>query len=242
MATLFTSALLSAILIALGMCVLLRAARSGAERAVGFHFVCLGLGALPALTVPASGLLDPTSLPVALAVGHALLSLGFASLYVFVWRCFGPGSVWRRTLALSGCAALGTAYLGQGLATGFQPLGGDAIRVTVLLRSGAFLWAFVETLRFWSLMRRRVALGIGDPVVANRFLLWSLWTGSMSGVMAIGITARFLDLRLGPSAPALERALVVVPVSLGVLVAASCLALAFFPPAWYRRRLGPGAS
>ena len=31
-------------------------------------------------------------------------------------------------------------------------------------------WAFFESFKYWGAMRKRAALGLGDPIVTNRFL------------------------------------------------------------------------
>ena len=102
-------------------------------------------------------------------------------------------------------------------------------------------------------MRRRCALGMANPVVANRFLLWSLWTGAL----ALQGTAQ-LALRVGLWAtgvgdivgsvgdpgglwlPAL--ALIKANIALVGPVAAVSVWLSFSPPAAYRRWLGGDAS
>ncbi|MFK7894917.1 MAG: hypothetical protein AB8G23_03725 [Myxococcota bacterium] len=38
------------------------------------------------------------------------------------------------------------------------------------IRGIPFLWGFCEALRYYAQMRRRLTLGLADPVVANRFL------------------------------------------------------------------------
>jgi hypothetical protein len=78
---------------------------------------------------------------------------------------------------------------------------------------------------------RRMALGLADPVVTNRFLLWGLF-----GLMATGINvASAAGVVLG--ADPTHSPLVLVP--MGLLGAGAALAkyLAFFPPAWYLGRL-----
>jgi hypothetical protein len=41
-----------------------------------------------------------------------------------------------------------------------------------------FGWASLESLRYYGVMRRRRSLGLVDPVVANRFLVWGAGGGS----------------------------------------------------------------
>ena len=40
------------------------------------------------------------------------------------------------------------------------------------------LWGAAESLRYFSMMRRRAKLGLADPLVTNRFLLWGLGIGA----------------------------------------------------------------
>jgi hypothetical protein len=92
-------------------------------------------------------------------------------------------------------------------------------------------------------MRRRTAIGLADPVVTNRFLLWSLWTAGISLVPLIALVARTGFLVIYGDGAAMEDVasglaqqvmglirtsfLVIVPVTV------AALSLSFFPPAAY---------
>jgi WS/DGAT/MGAT family acyltransferase len=41
------------------------------------------------------------------------------------------------------------------------------------------IWAFVEYTIYVNRMSRQARMGLGDPVVRNRFLLWMIWTGAI---------------------------------------------------------------
>jgi len=131
-------------------------------------------------------------------------------------------------------------------ATGAHARQGTPIHV---LQSGSlslvFGWAFFEATSYHNRMRRRAALFLADPVVTNRFLLWTLWTGGLT-ILPIVVTAvRVVALvdsggsgaaagdALGTNAPwtlAAIRATVVLVVP----VIAGALWLSFFPPQGYR--------
>ena len=83
-------------------------------------------------------------------------------------------------------------------------------------------------------MRRRVALEMADPVVADRFLLWGLG-GACASVIVLSGSAVIL---VGPSHWLADASMLCIGV-LGTL-ASGLYALAFFPPesyrSWVRRR------
>lgn len=237
------AALVSALLVGLGLRVL-RQARTGGglpDRMVGLFFVCVGLGGAPALLANDPGVVPPSVAPLSMAAGHAVMSVGFTALYVFAWRCFGPRSSWRRALAIGGGLALAALWGVQGLVEGYAPPGGAVVRATALVRGTALAWAFAEALRYRGMMRRRLALGLADPLVANRFTLWCCWIGSMLGTALVAIGVRFLVPDYGVDSPPALR----LGISFGFMALATLgglsLWLAFFPPRWYAARIRAAA-
>jgi hypothetical protein len=229
----------AAALVTLGGRVLAQAMKRGAlpDRLIGLFFTPLGLGVPPALLAPQAAFVPPEWAAPAMAVGHLLLSLAFGSLYGFAWVCFGHRSAWRKALALTSCAVLLLLWIALGVARHFEPPGGAIIRITALVRFGALVWAFGESFSYYIQMRKRLKLGLIDPAVANRFLLWSGWTGSLLAALMIVIAARFLIPTLDLSVPTLvTRSLLLSLCTLGSS-ASVCLAMAFFPPRWYTARL-----
>jgi hypothetical protein len=104
------------------------------------------------------------------------------------------------------------------------------------LLAGALPYAFnaASGLRYYTRMSRRVALGLADPVVANRILLWSV----TSLIVVAQYAYSLCGLWLGPAFAALSTA-VIGSLGLGI---ALLLALAFFPPQpfsrWVQARAG----
>jgi small-conductance mechanosensitive channel len=94
-------------------------------------------------------------------------------------------------------------------------------------RLAMYSWASYETLRQYGLARRRVRIGLSEPLVANRFLLWGIGT-----LAALGIWLHSLWRELAQRSEVTEFYLVVTV--LGSTCALS-IWLAFFPPRAYRQ-------
>jgi hypothetical protein len=103
-------------------------------------------------------------------------------------------------------------------------LGGSFVSLLCTLN---LLWGAAESLHYWILMRRRLRLGLADPLVVDRFRLWSIGLGAMSLLMASTILAPAVG--VDPAAPGW-----VLLESLAGLVGAVALWLAFFPSRAYR--------
>jgi hypothetical protein len=212
-----------------------RRTRGFPERVVGFSLFALAGVAWP-LTLLANG---PASLPDALlraAVAGASLTmgLGWAGVFLFTWRVFQPGEGWARALAALGIAA----EIGAGLHGAWRAWGvpeAAALRVpspvALVLLLGAhtvYAWTALESFRYRALLRRRIPLGLADPLVADRFGLWG-WTavfgfGSIAPAtwaLATGGDPHTLLSRLG--------------VGICGLVCSALLYFAFLPPAAYAR-------
>jgi hypothetical protein len=100
-----------------------------------------------------------------------------------------------------------------------------AVRVPSILALG---WTGIEAFRQWRMARRRVALGIGDPVVSNRFALWCA-VGSFS--TANNLVSTLLQAQgIGPVAHPLGATVI----ALSGLVSSALLWLVFMPPARYQ--------
>jgi hypothetical protein len=52
-----------------------------------------------------------------------------------------------------------------------------------------FLWATLESAACWMRGRRRLALGLADPLVVRTYLIWSVTTGCFVGICALAIFA-----------------------------------------------------
>jgi hypothetical protein len=77
-------------------------------------------------------------------------------------------------------------------------------------------------------MRRRQKLGLADPVVVNRFLMWGAGAGFAGAGTGIGVAAEIVT-----GVPTLQIPWVVSTSSAFGFVAAIAIYLAFIPPARY---------
>ena len=197
--------------------------------AVGYPLVILS-GA-PGVVAPAKGLRM-------MVAGTVAMNAGFVLLLLFTWSVFRRDAAWARALV----GAMGVAYLVHAVGNATVMLGLDSpsqmmtgnrtwMIVGQLLNAITFGWVMVEGLRYWTMLRRRLALGIGDPVTTNRFFLWGfggLCSMGTNLVSSWGIL-RQVDFF---QAPGLQAAV-------ALLAVASCIAqyLAFLPPRAYVERL-----
>lgn len=168
------------------------------------------------------------------AVGKTLHDVGVSCFLLFVLKVFRPNSSWARVLA----AAAGVLMWG-GMITGV--LGGslraDDIGSAPWLCEYVVIWSYplwmmYESLRYWGLMRRRLAVGLGDVMVTNRFLVWGV--GSMFSAAAIWTaSAPFLLVDKPELAQTLTPLIYIMTATAG-LASISCSYLAFLPPDRYR--------
>lgn len=167
------------------------------------------------------------------AISLSLL-LGVSMLCVFTWRVFRSNG-WGGLVTFA-CIEAGLVIgHGGGALAALTPGSSHAatfLWIGVAFRIAAYAWAVAETTREWLAARRRCAIGLTDPIVANRMLLWAIGLGA---VLAIWVhEAVTLAMGGGPgSYPVIAL--------LGFLCSGS-LWLAFFPPAAYQRRLAASGS
>jgi len=200
------------------------------ELMIGSSFIVAGvIGYLVMLAGnPQSGAVSPEQSATITFVGYGLIGVGVCCIYLFIWRTFHKGSWWAASLAVVGCAAvlLTTRHsIDATVAGSFGHYAG------MLSRLGAGGWGAFESLRWWDRMRRRQALGLADPVVTNRFLLW--------GVANVTTFAIFLTTMMMPRSDAevSMSSAMIISISLLTVLAAGVQWLAFFPTQGYLRML-----
>jgi hypothetical protein len=215
----------------LGIRLVRLAGRSGElpELLLGLFFISVGpLGFLPNFLMQVWPDTRPDYLLMALATGATGRALAVALLCVFTWRVFRSDSSWAAALTCAVLAGLLGGYAHSALVESFGPGAPDSRswhwRMTT--RLVVVVWCTVEPLRYWFMARRQVALGLMTPLVANRFLLWSIWGGSCLSVLLLG----YVSVYLAP-APGLLAGIRAVA---GIL-AGGAVWLTFFPPRGYRR-------
>ncbi len=172
------------------------------------------------------------------AIGIMFVVCGAGNLFVFTWKVFRPRD--KRAAAFVAAAWMVLLLLGVSIAT-VTSRSAELAEILMLARPwslaimGAlalqFSWSGAESIACYRKARRRLALGLADPVVVNRFLLWGI--SSVSAALLCG----------GLILCALANLVIVRDtIPLTILAATgtiTCLtwSLTFFPPRVYQKYL-----
>jgi hypothetical protein len=125
--------------------------------------------------------------------------------------------------------ALLIGFVGSGVAVGdWTGEGNDHVWMWIEQTAVAlgYGWATAELFRCYFQMRRRRALGLADPIVTNRVLLWGLWAGGFFLAQLMYCTS----LALYGAVSGLDTLTVAITVSAEI-----ALWFAVFAPDWYLR-------
>ena len=160
---------------------------------------CLGLGlVIITCSMPLSGVgrvptlaLEPAG-RICFSLGLVATAISLSLIVFFNYWVFRRSSRWARLLMWSLCMTLGAAVVYMSAAN----FSGDSITAikqtmrpgTVSLMSAillSFLWGGAESFRYRAALRRRLELGLGDPVIVNRFLLWGIANVTCSLLMIV---------------------------------------------------------
>jgi len=217
----------------------LRAARGSAD--LGVHAlaaVAIASGSLALFLFPLARALPGATAPeVVSGAGEVAIRLAFALLAVFVWRVFRPESR-AAALAVVGYGVLLLATFAWDLRAQPSLAFYDATLASAwaaqLSFTLLFAWSCADATLEWRRARRRVALGLGDRIVAHRFALWAIATGALAWAALLANAVAFARTR---GLPAVEGTLLLVR-GLLYLPAVAAVWLGIFQPSWYRRALG----
>jgi hypothetical protein len=232
----FGSFLAVSTLVGIRLLLLARRTRRLPELAVGLDFLLAGsIGYALLLAAESLHLFaEPYSGWASFAAVTAI-SLGAGFLALFTRRVFRPESRFARAaqgllfvwlaLGVYGSWVLHVSRVSYGiggwLGTWASMIGGLAV----------YAWASFEPFYYYAQLRRRARIGIetGDPLVANRMLLWGVGMGAVAAVSLLHLVVQLFGWYELPES-------LVGVVSTLVLVAAIAEWLAFFPPRAYRKR------
>jgi len=222
----------------LGLRLMLLASRTRGlpELVLGTGLFLMGGVGYPLLVTAQQAQNAPPDLRVALLVTTMVFNTGgMTAVAWFTRRVFRPASRTAGAAVLGVLATYAGLMTAQGLGPGMEALLADphgpwwsSTFMSVLV----LLWSGVESLRYHLLLRKRLGLGLADPVVADRFRLWAI---SMFCAGSISASSLALDLLFGVAASDITvTGLLVGPLG---LACATALWLAFLPPAAYTRRV-----
>ena len=118
--------------------------------------------------------------------------------------------------------------------------GGALYGCSVIARAIAFGWAGSEAVVFYAKARKRARIGLGDAVVANRFLLWAIWSGAAFALLVCRSITPFIVDQSAPN-PITPTWLVALQMTAG-LGCGVAIWLTFAPPRSYRAWIGRAAT
>jgi hypothetical protein len=172
------------------------------------------------------------------AAGALAGMAGMTCLAVFNWRVFRPTAHWAAALATVIGVTLLVALAAQTVTAGWVDFAHHERGPWLLgtwLGVGIYGWSNVEAWRQARMLARRLALGLADPVVADRMRLWAL---AMTAALLASSTlaaCQVLGIPVGGTVVGLTLTAAVAGVASG------CLWLAFLPPASYVARIRAAA-
>jgi hypothetical protein len=235
----FLMMFVASLIVSSRLLLLARATRGLPEFALG-----LSLFALTGIGYPSMIAGERMSSVPMIVVGMVALNAGMLLLALFVQRVFRPTDLWAK--GLLGCLALsalvqvivstrstmaliGSEELGVPLQAHLE------FRMLTVLIGIVYLWAAIESLSYRRALLRRIALGLGDPIVANRLALW--------GIMALvsGSAALFNTIATWQNPDAMQSTSALLVNTLGGSADAVLLLLAFVPPKAYLEWVGAPA-
>jgi len=175
--------------------------------------------------------IPPNEMPSIHAAAPFVTSLGFLCLLLFTLTVFRPGVLWAKALVatctlwmIGGSSAFAfMAYSGSALSVSQQA---DLTIGTSIPIGTAYVWTAIESLGYRRMLMRRMALGLAEAAVVDRFWLWAMMCLSAFAAVLTNCTATLLGYSL-------SAAVIVICSALG-LVHAVCMFAAFHPPAWYK--------
>jgi hypothetical protein len=241
----------------LGLIVAIRLLRLGArtrgpERWLGVYFLFMWFIGFVLATAIYLGWSDPKlALPETVrSVLHAIYvatsSFGLYGVFVFTQRVFRPASAVAARAVIAAGAALVIAWVGYGVTERFHVgvINGAWYWVGFAVRQVGIVWMAVEALLYWAQLRRRMQVGLAEPILVNRFLLWGIWAVTVSMMQLSDPISRFWYWRITGDAvnyhPEIGRPMTMLSLSVTAVlgtVAALMLLLTFFPTPAYRRWL-----
>ena len=199
------------------------------ELLVGLYFLLVPFGISLSIRVDR---FDPAVAWLVRATSNAIFTAGGVTLLLFAWMVFRPDSRGAWWLAWGGSTFIVASWL---LAIPLRIYESDKSLLLLFPVYASYLWVFFESLRYFLLMRPRKRLGLADPVLMNRFLLFAIWTGGVGVITLLGVTGSLVQLANGTfrDGGALSDPLVLGITRIVAVPIAVSIFLTFLAPARY---------
>jgi hypothetical protein len=212
------------------------------ESFLAAHFIlCCGLGYLLLIiglsAAHQPGLMPPQVVVSMSSVGHLLCCVGVFGGICFNYLVFRPKRTWALRLVWLSALTMATGYVGYGLTGGFSH--GRFAGVWFWLFYGTYIagaaWVMVEPLRYYGVMRRRLRLGLADPLVVNRFVLWGSGSVCRLAMLVMGAVPGALFEHIPPALWPDANWITFIAVAIAGLGVSVTYWLTFFPTRAYVR-------
>ena len=229
------------VVLAVRMLRLARRTRELPELMIGLHMVALVLGYLIEFVGMEMGSSHPSAGIWLGGTANFLYAVSIFVYLLFTWKVFAPKSRFAPILVMATTLSLVVGWTGEVLTTDF---GFSAARfvgpwfwIAFVPRMIGMGWASLEALSHHAKLRRRLALGLADPLTTNRLLLWALaalseWMIYLAVAMTI-LAGRPEGFLTGNAA---------LWVSAFGVAGSICMWIGFFPPEIYRRWIAERAA
>ena len=222
-------------LVTIRLFALARRTRQEPERLLAIAFgglFCVGYPMAGASRAP--GLSMTTEGALFFAIGAIGMVIGIIALGRFPRVVFRPDAAWAKILSLAITLVGIVGGTGCALASAFAHTKEEMVAniqiwaiALVLAIFGSFTWNAIESIRYWRIMKRRMALGLAQAETTHRFFLWGI-----SSATSI-ITAVSIIVIRGSGLPIMAP-LPMAIISCTTFVTSTCWWLAFFMPDAYR--------
>lgn len=163
----------------------------------------------------------------------ALLAASTVALLLATWRIFRPGAAWAGALCIAGSLAVSIAFAmriaNAELAAAL--VGTAAMRLFLSTRLALFVWTSFEALRYHARLKKRLALGLADPVATQQIFFWGMG-GISTAFLSTVIWCSIFVAKIHP----LDSVWATVPITIFSVGTSLAMWLAFFPPESLRRR------
>ena len=211
-----------------------RRTRMVAELAIGSNVLGIAIGG--AILVALGAIYEPGGEPspiVPYTLGLFGIVVHVSAHYIGTWKIFRAGDRWPLPLAVV-ATGLAMVWMMSAIADRDPAVWRAALMLCV--RGLGMFWAAYECFRWSAALRKRVALGLAEAMIAHRIWLWGLGASAQVVVIALDLGCQ---LNAGEALAATPLGLHAT--SLLGLVGISAIALAFFPPRAYIRLVGKQA-
>jgi len=206
------------------------------ERLLGTCFIAIAASAL-SYVLPTLPWFESLWAPLNFA-GRVFVVPYSVIFALFTWRVFRPEARWGGWLVWGPAALLvigigGSAMIGDW--EGFSISSGwfwlEWVGYTL-----PFCWASSETFAQYGRARRRVRLGLCDPLVCNRYLLWALF-GALQVGLSLVLLPQYAEYEATSQFTAMWDALYGAIEIVSIVI----IGLVFFAPAFYQRWINGNA-